>query len=136
MFGLKGRDTFNKPTSNVGITIKKAGQLWIRFFPVVLWIIVGYIIVMIGYTWHSYLHKRDVTEQEKDVYISKQIKEATFKKGQFDALKNTISKRQEYFDGQKNEYRDIFYEHELSQKDVIEQTQKNSQEEIESGEIQ
>ena len=127
MFGLKGRDTFNKPTSDVGASIKKAGRWWVKSFPVILWIIVIYVIVVIGYAWYSYLYKKDVTEQEKKAYINKKINEVTFKKEKFDILKNEISKRQERFDKQKDKYRDIFYERELLHENVSEKTQHNPQ---------
>ncbi len=130
MFGLKGRDTFNKPTSSVGMTMKKIGQWWVKSFPIILWIIVVYVIVVIGYTWYSYLYKKDVTEQEKKAYINKKMNEVTFKKEKFDTLKNEISKRQERFDKQKDEYRDIFYERELLHDDVLKELQHKPQKDL------
>ncbi len=127
MFGLKGRDTFNKPTSDIGLIIKKAGQWWTKLFPVVFWVVIVYVVAVIGYTWYSYLYKKDVTEQEKKAYIDKKMNEVIFKKEKFDILKNEISKRQERFDKQKDEYRDIFYEHELLYKDRQEEIQKSQE---------
>jgi len=124
MFGLKGRDTFNKPTSDIGMIVKKAKGWWIKLFPYMLLGIILYIIVIIGYTWYTYLEKKDVSEQEKKEYIGKKMKEITFKKEKFDILKDTVSKRQERFNEQKNKYGDIFYEpgglQEESQEDIVE----------------
>lgn len=123
MFGLKGRDTFNKPTSDIGMIVEKVKGWWIKLFPYMLLGIILYIIVIIGYTWYTYLDKKDVSEKEKKEYIDKKMKEITFKKEKFDTLKDTISKRQEHFNEQKNKYGDIFYEpeglQEESQEDVV-----------------
>ncbi len=118
MFGLKGRDTFNKPTSDVGVTVKKVGQWWIKSFPNILWIIGFCVIAIIVYTWYLYLYKKDVTEKEKQAYIAKQMSEVTFKKKKFDTLKDIIIKRQENFDKQRVKYKDVFYEREFLQNEL------------------
>lgn len=124
MFGLKGRDTFNKPTSDIGMIIKKAKKWWAKLFPFILLGIIFYIVVIIGYTWYIYLDKKDVSEEEKKEYIDKKMKEVTFKKEKFDAMRNVVSKRQERFNEQKDKYGDIFYEpgglQEELQEDVVE----------------
>ncbi|HIP50333.1 MAG TPA: hypothetical protein EYG99_02685 [Candidatus Pacebacteria bacterium] len=130
MFGLKGRDTFNKPTSSIGMTVKKVGRWWVKSFPFILWIIVFYIVAIIGYTWYSYLYKKNVTEEEKHVYIDKRMSEVTFEKERFNLLKDMVSKRQERFDKQRDRYRDIFYERELLEGDVVEGAQKKPQKEL------
>ena len=127
MFGLKGRDTFNKPTSNIGMSVKKAGQWWLKLFPVVLWIIVFYIIVMIGYAWYSYLYQKDITDDEKGIYIDKKMSELTFKKEKFDTLKSIIIKRQEHFENQKVDYEDVFYKHEFTQDELVNDVQQKPQ---------
>ncbi len=109
MFGLKGRDTFNKPTSNFGDILKKTGKWWIKLFPYFLTLLIVICIVVMGYVWYTYLYNKDVTEEEKQQYIDKKNKEVTFKKEKFNELKNEIILRKERFEENRIEYEDIFY---------------------------
>jgi len=109
MFGLKGRDTFNKPASDFSMIMKEARKWWIKLFPYVLWTIFFCIIIIMGYTWYVYLHAKDVSEKEKMEYVDKKIKEVIFKKEKFDTLKENVLRRQEQFNKQRAQYNNIFY---------------------------
>jgi len=124
MFGLKGRDTFNKPTSDINMIIKKAKKWWIKLFPYVLLTIIFCIIIVIGYTWHKYLYTKDVTETEKTEYVDKKMKEVTFEKEKFDTLREKIFKRQEQFNKQRGEYNNVFYKQKKLENDKNDETEQ------------
>ncbi len=123
MFGIKGRDTFNKPVSDFGQIMRKMYAWWVKIFPYVLLVLFLCIIIILGRVWHKYLHTRGATEEEKQQYILKKKKETTFKKKQFEELQSAINLREENFNAERKEYHDIFYGKQQKQ-------EKESEEEI------
>lgn len=109
MFGLKGRDTFNKPRSSLGQIMENARKWWMKLFPFLIFALFVLIIVVIGNTWYSYVYVKGVSEQEKQEYINKKNKEVAFKKEKYDNLKQIIIKRGEHFNADRIEYANIFY---------------------------
>ncbi len=109
MFGLKGRDTFNKPRSSSGQIMEDARKWWMKLFPCLIFALFVLIIVVIGNIWYSYVYVKGVSEQEKQEYINKKNKEAAFKKEKYDNLKQVILKRGEHFNTDRVEYTNIFY---------------------------
>ncbi|MEA3323128.1 MAG: hypothetical protein U9Q12_02805, partial [Patescibacteria group bacterium] len=110
MFGLRGRDTFNKPTSDISDIMKKMRKWGAKAFPYVLGVLIIFIGSVIGYVWYTNMNTKNVSEEEKQQYIDKKSKETLFKKEKFDELKAIILLRQEHFDESRNEYSDIFYD--------------------------
>jgi hypothetical protein len=113
MFGLKGRDTFNKPTSDFGDIIKKTGKWWLKFFPYILGVFITIGICILGYVWYTYLYHKELSVQEKQEYIDKKNKEVTFKKEKFNEVKENILFRKEEYQKPRQEYVDIFYRTEV-----------------------
>jgi len=115
MFGIKGRDTFNKPTSDIGQLVSVFHKWWLRLFPYALGLVIVVAIGMIGYIWYTYLYAKDVTEVEKKEYVDKKNKEVIFKKEKFDALKGIVLLRQERFDAERESHKDFFYKKEYKE---------------------
>jgi len=109
MFGIKGRDTFNKPTSDVEEVLNKFHTIWLKYFKYLLLILLVINICIIGYIWYKYLYGKNITEKEKQEYIIKKKAEVTFKKKQFDELKQKALVRREKFEEEYSEQKDIFY---------------------------
>lgn len=109
MFGLRGRDTFNKPTSDISSIMKKMREMGAKAFPYAMAILVIIIVSVIGYVWYVNMNTKDVTAEERKQYIDKKNKETLFKKEKFDELKKMVLLRQERFDESRSQYNDIFY---------------------------
>ncbi len=120
MFGLRGRDTFNKPTSDINAIMKKMREWGSKAFPYAMVVLVIVIASIIGYVWYTSMNAKIVSEEEKKQYIDKKNKETIFKKEKFDELKSVILLRQERFYESRGQYSDIFYDAEIQQEDVSE----------------
>lgn len=120
MFGLRGRDTFNKPTSDINAIMKKMREWGSKAFPYAMVVLVIVIASIIGYVWYTSMNAKIVSEEEKKQYIDKKNKETIFKKEKFDELKSVILLRQERFYESRGQYSDIFYDVEIQQEDVSE----------------
>ena len=71
MFGLHGRDTFNRPTSSLSQITSSVCKWWIKLFPYVLTILILVIGGVIVYVWHTYLYNIDVSDAQKQEHIDK-----------------------------------------------------------------
>lgn len=109
MFGLRGRDTFNKPTSDMSSIMKKMREWGAKAFPYAMVVLVIIIVSVIGYVWYVNMNTKDVTVEEQKQYIDKKNKETLFQKEKFDELKKMVLLRQERFDESRSQYNDIFY---------------------------
>jgi hypothetical protein len=109
MFGLEGRDTFNKPRTKIEIFFSMVRKKWQKIFP---WIIVMLFVIEIcfaGYVWYYYVYTKELSAEEKAVYVNQKKNEVTFKKDKFDEVKDLLIKRREKFDREREVYADIFY---------------------------
>ncbi len=109
MFGLEGRDTFNKPRTRIYIFFSTLQHKWQKIFP---WVLVGLFIIcmsIVGYVWYMFAYSRELTQQEKDVYVSQEQQKVMFEQERFDAVKATTQKRTEVFAQERQEFYDIFY---------------------------
>jgi hypothetical protein len=127
MFGIRGRDTFNKPMSDTGDVMKKMREWGAKAFPYAMVVLVIIIGGVIGYVWYVSMNTKDVSGEEKKQYIDKKNKETIFKKEKFDELKSMILLRQERFDESRGQYSDIFYDAEIQQEENESEDENESQ---------
>jgi hypothetical protein len=109
MFGIKGRDTFNRPHSSFEEKIKKMWDWWVKYFSYVLLIFFLVAASITIYIWYQYLYDKDVPEQEKQDYIIQKSSTIKFKKDKFEAIETELKQRKEAYDAPRKEYEDIFY---------------------------
>lgn len=127
MFGLRGRDTFNKPTSDINAIMKKMREWGNKAFPYIILVLIIVIASIIGYVWYTSMNAKIVSEEEKKQYIDKKNKETMFKKEKFDELKKIILLRQVHFNESRGQYNDIFYDAEIQQEEGVSEDKNESQ---------
>jgi hypothetical protein len=109
MFGIKGRDTFNKPKSSFGEKIQELRTWWIKYFSYILLLLLVLMVGFAGYIWYTYLYDKDVSEQEKQEYIIQKSGTITLKKEKFETIQTELEHRKEVYEAPRQEYKDIFY---------------------------
>ncbi|PID52335.1 MAG: hypothetical protein CR972_02560 [Candidatus Moraniibacteriota bacterium] len=109
MFGIKGRDTFNKPFTNRAKVARMLKEKWIRYFPFILILLACIVIAYVVYVWYVYVHTKELTETERMTYINERRQEVVFRKKKFDQVKDGIIMREERFNAKYEEKNDIFY---------------------------
>lgn len=110
MFGIKGRDTFNRPISTRAQIMLMIKKKWVRYFPFFLIFLIFSVIIFIAYVWYVYVYTKELTPEEETIYINEKKQEVIFRQKKFDELKDDILLRKERFDAQRQEYNDIFYQ--------------------------
>ena len=121
MFGLKGRDTFNKPRSTFEEKMQKFSVWWMKYFSYILLTLFFVALSVIGYIWYEYLYNKEVTEQEKQNYIIQKSNAITFKKEKFETIQQELNSRKEKFDAPRVEYRDIFYKTQIQEDEIMDE---------------
>lgn len=109
MFGIKGRDTFNKPESTLEHIMSVIRQRWTRLFPILLGIVFLCFVATVVYMWYAYLYTKELTGEEKTQYVNQKKAEVVFRKEKFDQLKEKVLHRQEQFNTERQTYTNIFY---------------------------
>lgn len=109
MFGIRGRDTFNKPLSNRAHLAKIIKEKWLRYFPFLLVFLALSVTVFSGYVWYVYVHTKELSKEEESTYVNQKRQEVIFRKKKFDQVKQQILNRKELFHTERSEYDDIFY---------------------------
>ncbi len=109
MFGIYGRDTFNKPKSNIAIFFTFIHDRWLKIFPFFLFFILVIVMIIVGNVWYKYVYTKELTGEEKTTYVNQKKSEVTFNQKQFDIIKERVQKRKERFSAEKQDYQDIFY---------------------------
>lgn len=109
MFGIKGRDTFNKPLSDRAQIATELKKKWLKYFPYFLMFVIFSAVVFIGYAWYVYVYTKELTPDEKVIYINQKKQEVIFREKKFDEIKEVIIERQKRFQAPQNSYNDIFY---------------------------
>jgi cbb3-type cytochrome oxidase subunit 3 len=109
MFGIKGRDTFNKPLSNRAQIAQMVKEKWLKYFPYLLIFAIVSIIIFLGYVWYMYVYTKELSVDEKATYINEKKQEVVFRQKKFDEIRDMINMRNENLNAQRVEYRDPFY---------------------------
>jgi phosphotransferase system glucose/maltose/N-acetylglucosamine-specific IIC component len=109
MFGIKGRDTFNKPQSDFALFFGFVRRKWTKIFPIVLSLILVCILSFVWYVWYAFVHTKELTGAEKTDYVNQKKSEVTFDKKRFDAVKDRIVQRNDFYTRNRQDFRDIFY---------------------------
>ena len=109
MFGIKGRDTFNKPQSDLMMFFGYVRKKWMKIFPVILGLTLIGILVFVGYVWYQFVYTKELTGEEKINYINQKKSEITFNREKFDATKDRVIQRKENYVRERETFRDIFY---------------------------
>ncbi len=128
MFGIKGRNTFNKPfTTDRTKFVRMAKEKWIRFFPFFLFFAMIVSVFFVMYVWYMHVYTKELTESESEKYINQKRHEVTFRKKKFDRAKDILNARKEHFDGAYVNKEDVFYHTErvVEQKEGGEQLEKD-----------
>lgn len=110
MFGIKGRDTFNKPESALEHIVSLVRERWTRYFPFLLGILFLFLMGIAVYMWYIYLHTKELTGEEKQQYVTQKKSEVVFRKEKFDKLKEKILQREGRYNAERTQYTDIFYQ--------------------------
>lgn len=109
MFGIKGRDTFNKPFSDRAKIARILKEKWVKYFPYFVGFLILAAMTFAMYTWYVHVHTKELTQSERDAYINEKKQEVIFRQKKFDQIKDGIIARQEKFGAESINKNDIFY---------------------------
>ena len=109
MFGIKGRDTLNKPQSDFARIGEYIRTRWLKIFPILLVLVLIFVLFFVGYVWHRFVYTKELTGDEKTNYVNQKKSEITFDKKRFDAVKERILERKELYERERESFNDVFY---------------------------
>ena len=118
MFGIKGRDTFNRPLSNRAQIVRVLKEKWLKYFPYILGFLMICSVSFSGYVWYVYVHTKELSASEETAYITEKKQEVTFRQNKFDDIKDEIIMREERYDAERADHNDIFYHTESVEDDA------------------